>query len=89
MIIDDRTYEFLKYEIDKLELKFKAIDKLKVGDSIEIISGYHDFDYIQITKIRCHFGIIDGFSKSRNIIISGIDLLDCMSQAEINRLTKE
>lgn len=89
MIIDDRTYELLKYEIDKLELKFKAIDKLKVGDEVGILDGYELCYTIEITGIRNKWGLIDGFDKNRNKILVGIELLDCMPQAEINRLTKE
>lgn len=87
MIIDDRTYELLKYEISNIELRLQAIDSLKVGDEVEVIAHYGKAEKIRITKIRSNFGLIDGFCIERNEVDIGIDLLEILPMSEINRLT--
>lgn len=87
MIIDDRTFELLKYEISNVELRLQAIDSLKVGDEIKVIAHYGKTEKIKITKISNNYGLIDGFCIERNEVDFGIDLLEILPMSEINRLT--
>lgn len=47
-IIDNRIYKLLKNQIDDLTKKFEFIDKLKIGDKVNVISGYNTTEFITI-----------------------------------------